>query len=415
MRTVRKKKARIDQQRERRQALIGSGLRIVSRHGYANASVSRVTEAAGLAQGTLYSYFDSHQAFLEELLPAEGERFFAFMKRNTKTGSSFFETERSSISAFSRYLKRHRYFLRVLTDAESAAPQSYARHMEQVEARYLKALLRGSDSGELRPQDEPSFRVVGEILAGSFGHLGIGAMGRPFPDADSTGLFSPAVVDTYLHFIRSGFGEKVNVSPESRSPGLLDSPPASTREVLLEAAARVVWRSGFEGATIKAIVQQADLAVGTFYSHFHGQQQIFDELLTYVRAKLVAHVRLFVDGHVRFIDREYAGFVGFFDYLQVNPWYIRIESAAAVYATQTYRRHFFDLSESYVRLMSRAKGRGELAGFQVHELPVLSYILMAARHYLAARYLPLSSDSPQLPEHVYATYRAFIESGLERA
>ena len=414
MRTVRKKKARVDQQRERREALIGSGLRIVSRHGYANASVSRVAEAAGLAQGTLYSYFENHQAFLDELLPAEGKRFFAFMKRHTKTGSTFFETERSSITAFSRYLKRHRYFLRVLTDAESAAPQSYARHMERVEARYLKALLRGSESGELRPQDEPSFRVIGEILAGSYGHLGIGAMGRPFPDAASTGLFSPAVVDTYLHFVRSGFGERIDVSLDPHPQRHSDTTEVSTRVALLEATARVVWRSGFEGATIKAIVQQADLAVGTFYSHFHGQQQIFDELLNYVREKLLVHVRLFVDGHDRFIDREYAGFVGFFDYLQANPWYIRIESAAAVYATETYRRHFFDLSDSYVRLMSRAKGRGELAGFQVHELPVLSYILMAARHYLAARYLPRSSETTKLPEHVYATYRAFLECGLER-
>ncbi|MBW8636146.1 TetR/AcrR family transcriptional regulator [Hoeflea sp. WL0058] len=412
MKTARKKKSRGDQQRERREALISAGLRIVSRYGYVNASVSRVTAAAGLAQGTLYSYFESHQAYLEELLKVEGARFFRLINKHTVISDNFFDTERSAFLAYSRYLKRHPYFLRVLTDAESAAPTSYAQHMDRVEGRYLKALQRAADEGQLRLQNKDSFRDIGEVLGGSYGHLGLGAQARPFDGDATNGLFPEWVADTYIGFIRRGFDEPIEARMPSSVP-LAENQSMTTREALLEAAARVVWNVGFGDATIKAIVEEADLAVGTFYSHFESQQEIFDELLNHVRAKMVAHVRLFVAGNTRFIDREYAGFVGFFDYLRHQPWYIRIESAAAVYATETYRRHFFDLADSYVRTMRRAQANGELLRFEERDLPALAYIMMAARHYFAARYLPPTATDRSLPGHVFDTYRSFLEQGLE--
>ncbi|WP_197434990.1 TetR/AcrR family transcriptional regulator [Nitratireductor arenosus] len=412
MKTAPKKKSRADLRRERREALISAGLHIVSRSGYANASVSRVTDEAGLSQGTLYSYFDNHQAFLDELLEVEGYRFFRFLDRHTVRSDSFFETERSSFMAYSRYVKRHRYFPRVLTDAESAAPTSYANHMDRVEARYLKALMRGEAAGELRPQSEAALRVIAEVLAGSYGHMSIGAQVRPYGKVGRDAVFPDWVADTYIRFIRSGLGETVSALPVPTVARGVDSPAHTTREVLLEAAARVVWRTGFDGATIKAIVDEAGLAVGTFYSHFESQQEIFDELLAYIRVKMLAHVRSFIDGKARFVDREYAGFVGFFDYLRDHPWYIRIESAAAVYATDTYRKHFLDLTDSYVRTLNRAKQNGELGQFEEHELPVLAHMFMATRHYIAARYLPPTSENRTLPGHVFDTYRQFIESGL---
>ena len=325
MKTAKRKKSRGDQQRERREALINAGLRIVYRHGYINASVSRVTAAAGLAQGTLYSYFDSHQAFLEELLNVEGERFFRLLDKYIEVGENFFDTERSAFRAFSRYIKRHPYFLRVLTDAESAAPTSYAHHMDRVEARYLKALYRAAEAGQIRVQNKEAFRDIGEVLGGSYGHLGIAAQARPFEGEATTGLFPDWVADTYIGFIRHGFDEPIEAKLPSTPVPLPAEGSLTTREALLEATARVVWNVGFGGATIKGIVEEADLAVGTFYSHFDSQQQIFDELLNHVRAKMLDHVRKFVSGNTRFIDREYAGFVGFFDYLRYQPWYIRIE------------------------------------------------------------------------------------------
>ena len=63
--------------------------------------------------------------------------------------------------------------------------------------------------------------------------------------------------------------------------------------------------------------------------------------------------------------------------------------------------------------MRREQAKGELKQFEDKELPVLAYILMAARHYFAARYLPATASERSLPAHVYETYRGFLERGLE--
>ncbi|MFH5926334.1 helix-turn-helix domain-containing protein [Roseomonas xinghualingensis] len=55
-----------------RRALFDAAARVAGEFGYAEASIARSTEAAGVAQGTFYNYFASRQDFLDQLLPARG-------------------------------------------------------------------------------------------------------------------------------------------------------------------------------------------------------------------------------------------------------------------------------------------------------------------------------------------------------
>jgi AcrR family transcriptional regulator len=47
---------------ETRKALIRAASEVIGEFGYDGASIGRITERAGLAQGTFYLYFDSRQA-----------------------------------------------------------------------------------------------------------------------------------------------------------------------------------------------------------------------------------------------------------------------------------------------------------------------------------------------------------------
>jgi AcrR family transcriptional regulator len=52
-----------------------------------------------------------------------------------------------------------------------------------------------------------------------------------------------------------------------------------TRRRLLDAAARVFIRRGFQGASIEAITAEAGFTRGAFYSNFESKEQLFVELL----------------------------------------------------------------------------------------------------------------------------------------
>jgi AcrR family transcriptional regulator len=54
---------------------------------------------------------------------------------------------------------------------------------------------------------------------------------------------------------------------------------ARTRQELLDAAARVFIRRGFQGASIEAIAADAGYTRGAFYSNFENKEQLFVELL----------------------------------------------------------------------------------------------------------------------------------------
>ena len=82
-------------------------------------------------------------------------------------------------------------------------------------------------------------------------------------------------------------------------PAMADKPKCSTREEraanirlkIFEAAGIVVGEVGYADTTIGRIVEQADIAQGTFYLYFQSRQALFDELLPHFGQRLVAYVR----------------------------------------------------------------------------------------------------------------------------
>jgi AcrR family transcriptional regulator len=409
------KKSREQRARETREALVRAGFKVVSRHGYAGASVSRITETSGVAAGTLYSYFDTHQQLLDQLLPAEGVRLLDILRESAHRSADYFDHEKRTFAAFLAYLKSRPYFLRVLTEAEIAAPESYAQHMRNIEGRYLRALHRAQENDEVRPQSDRSFRVIAEALSGARGYIAIG-----FSDRSAVRAFRPGhppewVVDTYVKFIRHGLDDGPVAVRAAEAPRGRDSraKASGTRSLLLDAAARVIRKVGYPRASVLAIAQEAGFAVGTFYAHFPSRQQLFEELVTYVREDLLNSVRDAVRGSRSFAELECRGFHAFCKYLSRNPWYIRIETEAAVWAPASFIGHFFDLADRYTSALRRSRARGELQAYEERELPILGFMLMGARRYLASRYL-LAAPRLSLPSWVGETYVDLVLRGLQR-
>ncbi len=54
---------------------------------------------------------------------------------------------------------------------------------------------------------------------------------------------------------------------------------AETRREILNAAAAVFIRSGFQGASVEEITAEAGFTRGAFYSNFESKEQLFVELL----------------------------------------------------------------------------------------------------------------------------------------
>jgi AcrR family transcriptional regulator len=405
---------RAENARKTRDALVKAGLQAVARHGYAKASVTRITEASGVAAGTFYSYFQSHKHFLDDLLPTEGVHLLHLLGQSARRSRDYFDHEKITFLALSAYLKQRPYFLRVLAEAEIAAPKSFAQHMRNIEDRYLRALHRAQAGGEIRSQSDRSFRVIAEVLSGARGQIAVG-----FSDRSSARAFRPAdlpdwVADSYVKFVRYGLSCP-RLPTRSMRDRRVERPVRrdnDTRSLLLDAATQVVYRCGYAGASVQAITKAAGFSVGTFYAHFASRQELVEELLTHIRSDMLAEMRDAVRGSRSFAELECRGFHRYFEYLLVHPWYSRIETEAAVWAPATYLGHVFDLIDRYTNALRRSRAHGELQRYEERELPVLACIFLAARHYLASRYVLASSQPKRLPGWVGSTYFDLVCQGL---
>ena len=65
--------------------IFDAATRIVGKYGYAEASVARITEEAGVAQGTFYNHFENRQELLDQLLPKIGMDMVQFIRDRTGT------------------------------------------------------------------------------------------------------------------------------------------------------------------------------------------------------------------------------------------------------------------------------------------------------------------------------------------
>ena len=170
--TALRKPSRAERNQAVRQRLFDAAARIVGERGYAEASVARITAEAGVAQGTFYNHFASRQALLDSLLPELGQQMAHAIQSRTAAIVPEQQRELARFQAFFDYLSENPAFLRILNEAEFAAPEAFRRHIANIAGPYHRILVRARDRGELGAFSDLELEVVVHMLMGARSYLG---------------------------------------------------------------------------------------------------------------------------------------------------------------------------------------------------------------------------------------------------
>jgi AcrR family transcriptional regulator len=135
--------------------------------GYHDASVVKVAEAAGVAAGTFYLYFDSKKAIFDELVRDLNRRVRHAMKEGSAKGASRLESEQLGFDAYFRFTSDHPALYRIIRQAEFVSPEMLRYHYDRLSEGYIEGLRAASESGEIRELDA-------EVA--TFALMGIGEM-----------------------------------------------------------------------------------------------------------------------------------------------------------------------------------------------------------------------------------------------
>jgi AcrR family transcriptional regulator len=136
-----------------RRRLLDAAERVFGEHGYHDASIVKLTESAGVAQGTFYLYFDSKKAIFDELVRDLNRRVRHAMKEGSSQGTTRLQQELRGFDAYFRFTAEHPTLYRIIRQAEFVSPEMLRYHYDRLSAGYIEALEEASASGEIGKLD----------------------------------------------------------------------------------------------------------------------------------------------------------------------------------------------------------------------------------------------------------------------
>ena len=181
-----------------RTALLESAERTFGELGWESASIVKITEGAGVSQGTFYRYFVSKQAIFDELIEDLNRRVRRSMAEGAAKGRTRAEAERHGFEGFFRFTAEHPALYRIIRQAEFASPDALRRHYERIAVGYRRALSEAMERGEIA-QGDP------DVLA--YALMGIGELiGMRWILWNHGETMTESVIDELMTFIQRGLG-----------------------------------------------------------------------------------------------------------------------------------------------------------------------------------------------------------------
>lgn len=150
--------------------IFDAATKIVGKYGYAEASVARITEEAGVGQGTFYNHFENRQQLLDQLLPKIGLDMVQFIRERTGTAHAA-QQEIERFGAFFDFIREVPEFLRILNEAEFFAPIGYQKHLDNISTAYVRILRRARHSGAIADFSDEEFEAIVHMFMGARGYL----------------------------------------------------------------------------------------------------------------------------------------------------------------------------------------------------------------------------------------------------
>jgi AcrR family transcriptional regulator len=179
-----------------RQRIVAAAERVFGEKGYFPASISDITRAAGVAQGTFYVYFTSKREVFIEVLAGLAHLIRTVTRSALREGQDRLEEERRGFAAFFALVNTRPYLYRIVRQAEFVEDALHV-YYESIVPGYVARLRAAMERGEVR-------RLDPEVLA--YCLLGTGDLvGMRWPYW--TGKPIPAeVFDSVMEFIQHGMG-----------------------------------------------------------------------------------------------------------------------------------------------------------------------------------------------------------------
>jgi AcrR family transcriptional regulator len=153
---------------ETRQKLLEAAEKVFGELGYYDASVVKITEAAGVGGGTFYLYFGSKKEVFDELMIDLNRRIRHAMTEASAGAKNRLEAELLGFGGFFDFTSEHPGLYKIIRQAAFVSPQIFQYHYDRVSQPYVAALEEAVERGEVGPIDPEvtawALMAIGEMV-----------------------------------------------------------------------------------------------------------------------------------------------------------------------------------------------------------------------------------------------------------
>jgi AcrR family transcriptional regulator len=117
--------------------------------GFSDSSIVGITQRAGVALGTFYTYFDSKEALFQALVRDMSAQVRDNVGPVLGEAEDALDGERRALEAFLKFAHDHRDIYRIIDESEFVEPEVYREHYETTATRIAARLKAARDKGEI--------------------------------------------------------------------------------------------------------------------------------------------------------------------------------------------------------------------------------------------------------------------------
>jgi AcrR family transcriptional regulator len=142
--------------------------------GFGDSSIVGITQRAGVALGTFYTYFDSKEALFHALVRDMSAQVRDQVAPALRESADAIDAEGRALETFLRFAREHRDVYRLIDEAEFVEPRAYREHYETTASRIAARLIAGRDSGQITADySDEELEIIAWALMGANVFLGL--------------------------------------------------------------------------------------------------------------------------------------------------------------------------------------------------------------------------------------------------
>lgn len=121
--------------------------------GFHAAAISGITQRAGVALGSFYTYFESKEEIFQALVSYMSHRTRSWIAERVAGAPDRMAAERLGIEAYIDFARQHKGIYRIISEAEFVANDAYREHYSGFARAYKDNLKKAGEQGDIRKGD----------------------------------------------------------------------------------------------------------------------------------------------------------------------------------------------------------------------------------------------------------------------